>query len=136
MTVVGFAEVESGLVELPDLQGSPKDGPAELGTLCQPRARAEVVPEDDTDLDNGLLFGEPCVPGLEVGGPAWRQRVSLERKGSTDERKHGWGVAYPEWAGLVGWPVLSNPSLDEKRALPAEIEDFGVLRLPCASDPS
>ena len=62
--------------------------------------------------------------------------MSLERKGSTDERKHGWGVAYPEWAGLVGWPVLSNPSLDEKRALPAEIEDFGVLRLPCASDPS
>ena len=63
--------------------------------------------------------------------------MSLERKGSTDELKHGWDVAYLEWAGLVGSPALLNPSLDEKRELlPAGIEDFGVLRLPYGSDPS
>ena len=69
MTVVGFDEVEGGLVELPYLPDSPKDDPGELGTLCQPQARVEEVHDMDVlHLDNNPMFGEPCVLGSAMGG--------------------------------------------------------------------
>ena len=138
MTVVGIDAVEGGLFELPYLPDSPEDDSGgELETLFQPRTNAVGVPaEVDTDLDNGLLFGEPRVLGSAMGGLAWYWLVSLDGGTGLDEQKLGWDPAY--WVGLVGWPALSNPSLDEKRELlPSEIGDgFGVLRLPSASDPS
>ena len=109
MTVVEGRE-GFGLSGLPCLQDSPMGDP---GTLWQSRVAGgrvrgdERSPWDDRDvphLDSGLLFGQPCLPGVAMDGPACAWRAPLDGGIGLPLRTCGWDVAYLERVGMVGWP--------------------------------